>query len=64
MLQHTTTFDNALHDHVIEEAVPPSLLQFVCMVKHGADMKSQLCNGDSKSDLAMAQLLQYNCYGR
>ena len=64
MLQQTTTFANAFHDNVIEEAVPPSLLQFVCMVEHGADIKSQLCNGASKSDLAMAQLLQYNCSGR
>lgn len=37
---------------------------FICMVEHGADIKSQLRNEASKSDLAMAQLLQYNCSGR
>jgi len=47
-----------------EKAVPPSLLQFVGMVEHRADIKSQLRFGAPKTDLAMAQLLQYNCYAR
>ena len=34
------------------------------MIEHGADIKSQLRFGASKTDLAMAQLLQYNCYAR
>ncbi len=34
------------------------------MIEHGADIKSQLRFGASKTDLAMAQLLQHNCYGR
>ena len=34
------------------------------MIEHGADIKSQLQFDASKTDLAMAQLLQYNCYGR
>ena len=34
------------------------------MIEHGADIKSQLRFGVSTTDLAMAQLLQYNCYGR
>ena len=32
------------------------------MIEHGADIKSQLRLGASKTDLAMSQLLQYNCY--
>ncbi len=47
-----------------EECVPSSLLQFVGMVEHGADIKFQLIFGAPKTDLAMAQLLQYNCYAR
>ena len=43
------------------KAVPPSLLEFVGLVEHGADIKSQLRFGASKADLAMAQLIQYNC---
>ena len=33
------------------------LLQFVCMIEHGVDIKSQLRFGASKTVLAMAQLL-------
>lgn len=45
----------------LEQAVPPSLLQFVCMIEHGADIKSQPQYGASKSVLAISQLLQFNC---
>ena len=34
------------------------------MVEHGADIKSQLRFGSSKSDMAIAQLLQYNCFSK
>ncbi len=63
MLQHKSAC-NTVPDRNIEEAVPPSLLQFVCMIEHGADIKSQLRYGASQSDMAMAQLLQYNCFAR
>ena len=44
----------------IDNTIPPGLLQFVCMIEHGVDIKSQIRNGASKSDQAIAQLLQYN----
>lgn len=34
------------------------------MVEHGTDIKSQLVFGSSKSDQAIAQLLQYNCFSK
>ena len=55
-------FSSSFHDTYIEQAVPPSLLRFVCMIEHGADIKSQLQHGASKSDLS--QLLQYNCFAK
>jgi len=61
MLGHKSKFDFTLSDDCLEKAIPPSLLEFVCMIEHGADIKSQLKCGASKSDLALAQLLQYNC---
>ena len=64
MLDHKSTFDGTFHEGCIEQAIPPSLLQFVGMVEHGADIKSQLRFGASKTDLAITQLLQYNCYAR
>lgn len=64
MLDHKSTFDGTFHKGCIEEAIPLTLLQFVAMLEHGADIKSQLRFGVSKSDQAIAQLLQYNCYAR
>jgi hypothetical protein len=34
------------------------------MLEHGADIKSQLRFGASKTDLPIAQLIQYNCYSK
>ena len=59
MLQHKSQWNGTFHDGCLEDAVPSSLLQFVCMIEHGADIKSQLQHGASKSDLAMAQLLLF-----
>ena len=64
MLDRKIVADGTYNMDSTEEAVPPSLLQFVGMVEHGADIKSQLRFGAPKTDLAMAQLLQYNCYAR
>ena len=64
MLQHKTKFSSELKDGFGEEAIPPALLQFVCSVEHGVDIKSHLTQGTAKSDLAIAQLLQFNCYSK
>lgn len=61
MLQHKQP-DYSTGDESLEQSVPSSLLQFVSMIEHGADIKSQLLHGASKSDLALAQLLQYSCF--
>ena len=34
------------------------------MIEHGADIKSQIEHGTTKSDLAIAQLVQYNCFAK
>lgn len=34
------------------------------MIEHGVDINSQLKFGAAKTDLAMAHLLQYNCYAK
>ena len=63
MINHKSAFAGTFHEGYVEYAIPSTLLQFVCMIEHGADLKSQLRFGAPKTDLAMAQLLQYNCYG-
>ena len=62
MLAHKWKFDGRFHADSVENSIPPTLQQFVCMVEHGIDIKSQIEFGSSKTDLAVAQLLQYNCY--
>lgn len=64
MLKHKSSFCSTFQVEYKKEAVPSSLLQFVCMIEHGADIKSQIVHGASKSDLAMSQLLQYNCFAK
>jgi len=66
ILAHKWTFEKTLEGGSnIEEAIPPSLLEFVRMTtEHGADIKSQIKHGATKSVLAIAQLLQYNCLQR
>ncbi len=62
MLNHKSHFSSSMFNNAdLEQAVPPSLFQFVCMIEHGADIMSQLQHGASKSDLAISQLLQFNC---
>ena len=61
MLDHKSIFDGTFDDGCVDDAVPPSLLQFVGMVEHEADIKSQLRFGALKTYMAIAQLLQYNC---
>ena len=64
MLDHQSRFDGTFNEGCIENSIPTSLLQFVCMLEHGADIKSQIRFGASRTDKSIAQLLQYNCYAR
>ena len=60
MLNHKTVFTNQFHEGFVEDSIPASLLQFICNIEHGVDIKSHLNNGVFKSDIAIARLLQYN----
>jgi hypothetical protein len=50
MIHHKSAFAGTFHGGCVECAIPSTLLQFVCMIEHSADV--------------MAPLLQYNCYAR
>ena len=58
MLSHKWNFDNTNSNQPTDQSVPPSLLEFVSMIEHGAE------NGALKSGLALAQLLQFNSTGK
>ena len=40
ILDHQSKFDGTFREGCIKDVVPASLLQFIGMVEHGADMKS------------------------
>ena len=64
MLAHKNKFSREFQEGIGEEAVPQALLQFVCSIEHGVDIKSHLNHGVMQSDVATAQLLQYNCFSK
>ena len=64
MINHKWKFDGKLDEEAIHSSLPPSLLQFVCMIEHGVDIESQLQFGATTTDFALAQLLQYNCFAK
>ncbi|VDI11385.1 Hypothetical predicted protein, partial [Mytilus galloprovincialis] len=55
-----TTFFGSLVSEDIDDDIPPPLLQLLKMIEHGPDIKSQVDNVPTKSDLALAQLLMFN----
>ena len=59
MLDYKYKYMGNLHDTSVYDSLPPVFLQFVGMIEHGADMKSQLRSGATTTDLAIAQLLRY-----
>jgi hypothetical protein len=48
----------------LDEQIYIYIYIYVCMWEDGADIKSQIRYGASKPNLALAQLLQYNCSAR
>lgn len=64
MVKHKCRFEGNLYKDSVHDSLPSALLQFVCMLEHGADIKSQIRYGATTTDLAMAQLLQYNCFAK
>ena len=62
MLEHTVKFEGKFDEGAIEDAVTQCLLELISMIEHDPHIESQLENGLTKSDEAIAQLLQYNCH--
>ena len=58
ILDHKSRFDGTFHEGCIKDAIPPTLLQFIGMVEHGTNIKSQLRFGSSKSGYCAAVAVQ------
>ena len=61
MLEHKCEFTGELTEESQKEAVPSSLLEFVSVLQNGRNIESQLESDVTQADVAIAQLLQYNC---
>lgn len=57
MVEDKCKFQGNLSENSVYDSLPSALLQFVCIIEHGADIKSQIRFGATTTDLAMAQLL-------
>jgi hypothetical protein len=64
MSQHKTRFTGTFDEVSMTETVPNSLLALVSMIEHGLDIKSQIENGITDADIAIAQLLLYNFHSK
>ena len=62
ILERSTNFDGHFEDNCQETSVPPSLIELVSMIEHGPDIQSQIENEATSSDLAISQIIQYNCH--
>lgn len=61
MLEHKCGFTGNLTQESQKEAVPSSLLEFVSVLQNGGNIESQLECDVTQANVALAQLLQYNC---
>lgn len=64
ILSHKSKFDGKFDVEYQERSVLTSLLVLFNMIENGPDIKSQLEFGKSISDLALPQILSYNCLKR
>ena len=61
ILECKASFEGSFEDSYMNSCTPPMLLNFV---SHGTDIKSHMDVGASKPDVALAQLIQFNCFAK
>lgn len=62
MFTEHPAFSGHFNRDYIVDFVPRCLVELVSMIEHGPDIKSQIENGLTKSDFAIAQLLCFNSH--
>lgn len=62
MFTEHPAFSGHFNRDYIGDSVPRCLVELVSMIEHGPDIKSQVENGLTKSDFAIAQLLYFNSH--
>lgn len=62
MFTEHPAFSGHFNRDYIVDYVPRCLVELVSMIEHGPGIKSQIENGLTKSDFAIAQLLYFNTH--
>ena len=62
ILDRNMKFEGLFEENCIETFVPQSLIELVSMLEHNLKIETQIETETTKSDLAISQLLQYNCH--
>ena len=62
ILGNSANFDDYFVENGQEISVPPFLIELVSMIEHGPDIQSQIEKEATRPDLAVAQIIQYNCH--
>ena len=64
ILECKASFEGSFEDSYMNACTPAKLLNFVSSVSHGTDIKAHMDVGASKPDVALAQLIQFNCFAK
>ena len=64
ILECKASFEGSFEDSYMNSCSPPMLLNFVSSVSHDTNIKSHMDVGASKPDVALAQLIQFNCFAK
>ena len=62
ILERSMKFEGSFEENCMETSVPQSLIGLVSMIEHSPDIETQIETEANKSDLAISQVLQYNCH--
>ena len=62
ILERKMKFEGSFEENCMETSVQQSLIELVSIREHSPDIETQIETETTKSDLAISQLLQYNCH--
>ena len=62
IMERNMKFEGSFEKNCMETSVPELLIELVSIIAHSTDIVSQIETETTKSDLAISQLLQYNCH--
>ena len=62
ILEKSMKLEGSFEENCMETSVPQSLIGLVSMIEHSPGIETQMETETTKSDLAISQVLHYNCH--